>query len=166
MTSAERLAAVREACASDSEEDEEQSNGSKTRLFEFAENLAAQSVYATQSYWDERHQQGENTTLSTEWFVDYALLKDHLRRTIASSAQILILGCGLSQLADDMHKDNFDNILACDYSPACISQRVKRHVRTQTVRGSFLTPPLSFRPNTSPKNTVWSSQSWMYACSR
>jgi hypothetical protein len=130
MTATERLAAVRIACTSDSdEEDDERSNRLKPRLFEFAGKLAEQSIYASQRYWDERHEQGEGTTLSTEWFVDYELVKQHLHGIVPTSAHILILGCGLSQLADDMHKDNFENILACDYSPSCISQRVQRHVR-------------------------------------
>ena len=85
------------------------------RVFEFVAKLASkqQSVYASQSYRDERHEQGEDTTLSTEWFVDYELLKPSLRSLIPTSAQILVLGCGFSRLADELHDDGFENILAC-----------------------------------------------------
>jgi SAM-dependent methyltransferase len=92
--------------------------------------LKKTSIYSSKKYWDERH--GEDETAKTsrvnnEWFLGYELLRGSIRASIPLDQRVLVLGCGLSSLEDDMWSDGYQSLVAVDYSPMCVDKRRKRH---------------------------------------
>lgn len=79
-------------------------------------------MYGKKSYWDERHAKGWDTSLPTEWFVGYGVLAPTLRRHLALDSSIMITGCGLSNMAEEMFGDGYTSLHSTDYSEECIRQ--------------------------------------------
>merc|ERR1711871_1167744 len=78
-------------------------------------------IYGSKSYWDERHAYGFDGS-NTEWYVGYSQLKDMLREHSNPECTVMIIGCGLGWLAEDMSQDGYTDIHSTDYSEEAIEQ--------------------------------------------
>ena len=78
-------------------------------------------AYGTQQYWETRYQDGDDH----EWYFNYAELSPLLDPILPATSQgpidILEVGCGTMPLAPDLATNTDLNVLAIDYSPACIT---------------------------------------------
>ncbi|RXG57535.1 Methyltransferase-like protein 13 [Armadillidium vulgare] len=95
------------------------------------------SKYKDIDYWNFRYSKEE----SYEWCKSYIefkhLMKDHIQKT----DRILILGCGNSNLSEDLYKDGYENITNIDFSSVAIETASKK---TQSKKMLLLFVPESF----------------------
>mmetsp|Transcript_16881 Transcript_16881/g.28196 ORF Transcript_16881/g.28196 Transcript_16881/m.28196 type:complete len:206 (-) Transcript_16881:151-768(-) len=79
--------------------------------------------YGNKSYWDERYAAGEEFF---DWHQNYATLKDHIDPYIVKddNFEILIAGCGNSQLGADIYDTGVTNITNIDTSMVVVNQMV------------------------------------------
>jgi SAM-dependent methyltransferase len=84
------------------------------------------SIYSGKRYWDDRYRDGPfgdtGRGIGNEWLVPYCRWRDLLLRDIKTDARVLLVGIGLSTLAEDMASDGFARLTACDYSEVCIAR--------------------------------------------
>ncbi|KAJ1410419.1 S-adenosyl-L-methionine-dependent methyltransferase [Sesbania bispinosa] len=87
--------------------------------------------YLNPSYWDERFSREEQY----EWFKDYSHFRHphstpshtpFLCKTYLYAFLVLELGCGNSQLSEELHKDGTTNITCIDLSPVAVENMQKR----------------------------------------
>ena len=74
------------------------------------------STYNEKEYWDNRYKNEEHY----EWFAGYKPYRDILRSNIKTTDKILTLGCGNSNLSEEMYHDGFQLITNTDYSEIVI----------------------------------------------
>ena len=80
----------------------------------------AMARLSTRGYWDQRY------TIDPEpfdWYQRYATCKPYrelLKRHVAPSDQILMLGAGSSRLSEEMYADGYRSIYNVDLSPTCV----------------------------------------------
>ncbi|KAF6166559.1 hypothetical protein GIB67_005421 [Kingdonia uniflora] len=81
-------------------------------------------AYLDPHYWDERFSSEEHY----EWFKDYShfqhLIQPHINPN--SSSSLLELGCGNSQLCDQLYNDGITQITCIDLSPVAVENTHKR----------------------------------------
>jgi SAM-dependent methyltransferase len=98
--------------------DPEQSSGSRESKTIPKDN----SEYKKREYWDERFKEED----SFEWLGKYAEFRDIIRANIPTSARLLIVGCGNSNLSNDMYDDGYANITNIDFSATVIAHNRER----------------------------------------
>jgi len=77
--------------------------------------------YGDPTYWDQRYQEQAGTTF--DWLEDYPNLKpifDEYFKDSKNDIKILNLGCGNSELSEEMYDDGYLNIVNIDISPVVI----------------------------------------------
>ncbi|KAJ8441951.1 hypothetical protein Cgig2_020096 [Carnegiea gigantea] len=79
-------------------------------------------TYLDPHYWDERFSEEEHY----EWFKDYTHFRHLILQHIPRSSSVLEVGCGNSQLSDEMYKDGIKNITCTDLSPIAVDKVQKR----------------------------------------
>uniref|UniRef100_A0A7C9EBZ0 Methyltransferase domain-containing protein n=1 Tax=Opuntia streptacantha TaxID=393608 RepID=A0A7C9EBZ0_OPUST len=79
-------------------------------------------TYLDPHYWDERFSEEEHY----EWFKDYSHFRHLIVQHITPTASVLEVGCGNSQLSDEMYKDGIKNITCTDLSPVAVDKVQKR----------------------------------------
>ncbi|KAM7457357.1 hypothetical protein BLSTO_01881 [Blastocystis sp. subtype 1] len=57
-----------------------------------------------------------------EWYNAYGTIKDTICKYIKKDTSILNIGCGDSNLSEDMYRDGFTDITSCDFSPIVIEK--------------------------------------------
>ncbi|DBA65623.1 TPA: hypothetical protein ACH3X2_002683 [Trebouxia sp. C0005] len=83
-------------------------------------------MYGDRQYWEDRYQGGvvghcqQKGVISNEWYLQYPALQTILHQHTRRHHQTLVLGCGLSLLAENMLDDGYQSLLAIDYSEHCI----------------------------------------------
>lgn len=77
--------------------------------------------YASVDYWNERYTKEE----MYDWLGDYNVFKDLINKYVEKSAKILMVGCGNSQLSQQMYQDGYQNIISTDISKVCIENQQK-----------------------------------------
>jgi len=84
-----------------------------------------EQAYATKQYWDEFHNQHNNEPF--EWFCNYKDIKDIIEtKIINKNAKILEIGCGSSNMANEMVlQSGFTNIMCLDWCQHVINQNIK-----------------------------------------
>ncbi|KAK9113195.1 hypothetical protein Scep_020714 [Stephania cephalantha] len=80
------------------------------------------SAYLDPLYWDERFRSEEHY----EWFKDYSHFQHLIQRHIEPASSVLELGCGNSQLCEELHKDGITNITCIDLSAVAVENMEKR----------------------------------------
>jgi len=75
--------------------------------------------YASVDYWNERY---SNET-EYDWLGDYNVFKELIHKHVSKSERILMVGCGNSQLSEQMFKDGYENIISTDISEVCIANQ-------------------------------------------
>ncbi|XP_058069155.1 uncharacterized protein LOC131218562 isoform X3 [Magnolia sinica] len=89
------------------------------------EDVAAPSsalAYLDPHYWDRRFSFEEHY----EWFKEYSHFQHLIQQHIKSSDSVLELGCGNSQLCEELHKDGITEITCIDLSAVAVEKMQKR----------------------------------------
>lgn len=81
------------------------------------------TAYGKQEYWEERFE----TETEFEWLVSYRDVADMIRPCIASTSEILVVGCGNSSFSADLYDDGYPHITNVDYSANVIARMAHRH---------------------------------------
>ncbi|GAB4853937.1 hypothetical protein Ancab_018146 [Ancistrocladus abbreviatus] len=79
-------------------------------------------AYLDPRYWDERFAKEEHY----EWFKDYSHFRHLILQHIKPNSSVLELGCGNSQLSEEMYKDGITNITCTDLSPVAVHKMQTR----------------------------------------
>ncbi|KAJ8763350.1 hypothetical protein K2173_002233 [Erythroxylum novogranatense] len=78
--------------------------------------------YLDPQYWDERFSQEEHY----EWFKGYSHFRHLIQSYVPTNASVLELGCGNSQLSEEMYKDGIVEITCIDLSAIAVEKMQKR----------------------------------------
>ena len=83
--------------------------------------------YGDITYWEDRYKSSENTTF--DWLENYSALKDIISslNIPKETGQILNLGCGNSEFAENMYDDGYKNIKNIDISHNVIKAMSERN---------------------------------------
>ena len=83
--------------------------------------------YGDKTYWEDRYKSSENTTF--DWLENYSALQDIISslNIPKETGQILNLGCGNSEFAEDMYNDGYKNIKNIDISHNVIKTMAERN---------------------------------------
>ncbi|XP_050231175.1 uncharacterized protein LOC126680163 [Mercurialis annua] len=88
------------------------------------EELAPSTVlgYLDPNYWNERFSKEEHY----EWFKDYSHFQHLIQTHISPNSSVLELGCGNSQLCDEMYNDGITEITCIDLSAVVVEKMQQR----------------------------------------
>ncbi|KAJ8645712.1 hypothetical protein MRB53_007460 [Persea americana] len=78
--------------------------------------------YLDPNYWDRRFSCEEHY----EWFKDYSHFRHLIQQNIKSSDSVLELGCGNSQLCEELYRDGISQITCIDLSTVAVEKMRKR----------------------------------------
>ncbi|KAK7257919.1 hypothetical protein RIF29_32244 [Crotalaria pallida] len=79
-------------------------------------------AYLNPRYWDERFSEEEQY----EWFKDYSHFRHLIHSHLTPLSSVLELGCGNSQMCEELHKDGATNITCIDLSPVAVDNMLRR----------------------------------------
>lgn len=79
-------------------------------------------AYLDPHYWDERFSNEEHY----EWFKDYSHFRHLIQAHIKPTSSVLELGCGNSQLCEELYKDGVTEITCIDLSAIAVEKMQKR----------------------------------------
>ncbi|XP_030945047.1 EEF1A lysine methyltransferase 4 isoform X1 [Quercus lobata] len=79
-------------------------------------------AYLDPHYWDERFSNEEHY----EWFKDYSHFRHLIQAHIKPNSSVLELGCGNSQLSEELYKDGITEITCIDLSAVAVEKMQKR----------------------------------------
>ncbi|KAF8112297.1 hypothetical protein N665_0065s0074 [Sinapis alba] len=79
-------------------------------------------TYLDPHYWDERFSSEEHY----EWFKDYSHFQHLIKSNINTSSSVLELGCGNSQLCEELYKDGILDITCIDLSSVAVEKMQTR----------------------------------------
>ena len=77
--------------------------------------------YASVDYWNNRY----TNESEYDWLGDYEVFKDLIHKHVKKDEKILMVGCGNSQLSQQMYRDGYENIISTDISQVCIENQMK-----------------------------------------
>ncbi|KAG8368282.1 hypothetical protein BUALT_Bualt15G0029000 [Buddleja alternifolia] len=83
---------------------------------------ATASAYLDRHYWDQRFAQEEHY----EWFKDYSHFRDLILQYIKPSSSVLEIGCGNSQLCEELYGDGITELTCIDLSPVAVEKMKER----------------------------------------
>ncbi|XP_043708778.1 EEF1A lysine methyltransferase 4 [Telopea speciosissima] len=75
-------------------------------------------AYLDPHYWDERFSSEEHY----EWFKDYSHFRHLIQEHVKPNASVLELGCGNSQLCEELYKDGITEITCIDISAVAVEK--------------------------------------------
>ncbi|KAK4792841.1 hypothetical protein SAY86_023276 [Trapa natans] len=78
--------------------------------------------YLNPQYWDERFSSEEHY----EWFKDYSHFRHLIQQHVEPDSKVLELGCGNSQLSEDLYRDGISNITCIDLSAVAVEKMQQR----------------------------------------
>ncbi|KAJ4962482.1 hypothetical protein NE237_022421 [Protea cynaroides] len=79
-------------------------------------------AYLDPHYWDERFSSEDHY----EWLKDYSHFSHLIREYVKPNASVLELGCGNSQLCEELHNDGITEITCIDLSAVAVEKMQKR----------------------------------------
>ncbi|KAK6946190.1 Methyltransferase domain [Dillenia turbinata] len=79
-------------------------------------------AYLDPHYWDDRFSAEEHY----EWFKDYSHFRHLIQAHVSPNSTVLELGCGNSQLSDELYKDGVRDITCIDLSKVAVERTQKR----------------------------------------
>ena len=80
--------------------------------------------YAKKEYWNERF---EHTDSNFDWYADWDQLSKYFIPILTPDSKILMVGCGNSQMSNQMYSSNFKNIINIDISDIVIQKMKKQY---------------------------------------
>nr|XP_043621862.1 EEF1A lysine methyltransferase 4 [Erigeron canadensis] len=78
--------------------------------------------YLDPNYWNERFSSEDHY----EWLKDYSHFQHLIQQNIKPSSSVLELGCGNSQLCDELYKDGITDLTCIDLSSVAVEKTQKR----------------------------------------
>lgn len=101
------------------------------------------SGYGNKDYWDSRYEQQDG---KYDWYLGYDAFKDQMLPFLnvgpgpndenpsnnandgkpRSDSKVLVVGCGNSDLSEDMVNDGFKEVISIDYSPVVVEKMKQR----------------------------------------
>ena len=81
------------------------------------------TLYKTEKYWDDRYNKQQD---SYEWLENFETLKPFFDEIFEREQNILMSGCGNSDLSEEMYKYGFRNITNVDYSKEVINSMSRK----------------------------------------
>lgn len=79
-------------------------------------------AYQDPHYWNERFSKEEHY----EWFKDYSHFRHLIQAHIPPTSSVLELGCGNSQLCEEMYRDGITEVTCIDFSAVAVEKMQKR----------------------------------------
>ncbi|PSS29397.1 Endothelin-converting enzyme 2 region like [Actinidia chinensis var. chinensis] len=79
-------------------------------------------AYLDPHYWDQRFAHEEHY----EWFKDYSHFRHLIQQHVHPNSSVLELGCGNSQLCEELYKDGVTDITCTDLSAVAVERMQKR----------------------------------------
>ncbi|KAJ0639916.1 putative endothelin-converting enzyme 1 [Helianthus annuus] len=79
-------------------------------------------AYLDPNYWNERFTSEDHY----EWLKDYSHFRHLIHQHIKPDSSVLELGCGNSQLSDELYNDGITNITCIDLSSVAVEKMQKR----------------------------------------
>ncbi|GAB2216607.1 hypothetical protein Droror1_Dr00024382 [Drosera rotundifolia] len=80
--------------------------------------------YGDALYWDSRYIQEAG---AFDWYQRYSALRPFIRNYVATSARVLMVGCGNAVMSEDMVKDGYEGITNIDISSVAIDMMRKKY---------------------------------------
>ena len=93
-------------------------------LWEEEEDSNDLSDYGSPQYWDDRYKESEKPF---DWYFGWKRLSKEIEHHFSSSDEVLVLGCGNSEMSADMLDDGFPRITSIDISPSVIVQMKEKY---------------------------------------
>ncbi|KAA3463537.1 methyltransferase-like protein 13 [Gossypium australe] len=90
------------------------------------------SAYLDPNYWNRRFSNEEHY----EWFKDYSHFRHLMQSHIKPNSSVLELGCGNSQLCEELYKDGITDITCIDLSSVAV-ERMKERLLSKGYEGVF-----------------------------
>ncbi|CAH9126137.1 unnamed protein product [Cuscuta epithymum] len=84
--------------------------------------LPTVSAYLDPKYWDKRFAQEEHY----EWFKDYSHFRHLIHQHIKPYSSVLELGCGNSQMCEELYRDGITELTCIDLSPIAVEKMKNR----------------------------------------
>ena len=88
-------------------------------------------AYGEKDYWNSRYEKSPNDCF--EWFQPWPQIKPSVAKYIAGKGACLNVGCGNSNMGDDLVADGFSKVTCIDFSGVVISQMKQRHEENATI---------------------------------
>mmetsp|Transcript_19498 Transcript_19498/g.23358 ORF Transcript_19498/g.23358 Transcript_19498/m.23358 type:complete len:230 (+) Transcript_19498:77-766(+) len=85
--------------------------------------------YGHKAYWEDRYATSGSTLF--DWYMDYDGVLPSCKPYIAHDSDILIIGCGNSNLSEELYDDGYKKITSIDYSEVAISLMSTRSINTR-----------------------------------
>ncbi|CAM8981304.1 unnamed protein product [Rhodiola kirilowii] len=83
---------------------------------------ATASAYLDPQYWNERFSSEEHY----EWFKDYSHFRHLIQRHVQINSSVLELGCGNSQLCEELYRDGITDVTCIDLSAVAVEKMKHR----------------------------------------
>ncbi|KAL0356752.1 UNVERIFIED_CONTAM: putative E3 ubiquitin-protein ligase ARI1 [Sesamum calycinum] len=83
---------------------------------------ATASAYLDPNYWDRRFEQEEHY----EWFKDYSHFRHLILQYIKPNSAVLEVGCGNSQLSEELYRDGITELTCIDLSSIAVEKMKQR----------------------------------------
>ncbi|OHS94623.1 Menaquinone biosynthesis methyltransferase [Tritrichomonas foetus] len=81
-------------------------------------------AYGEKEYWNSRYEKTAKDTF--EWFQPWTQLRQHVTKYFGNKGTALNIGCGNSNMCNDLLADGFSKITSIDFSPVVINQMKQR----------------------------------------
>ncbi|KAF7127056.1 hypothetical protein RHSIM_Rhsim11G0172700 [Rhododendron simsii] len=88
----------------------------------FAVEPSTALAYLDPHYWDQRFAHEEHY----EWFKEYSHFRHLIRQHVEPNSSVLEVGCGNSQLCEELYKDGITEITCIDLSAVAVEKMQKR----------------------------------------
>lgn len=85
------------------------------------------SQFHSKEYWNLFFKKRANKTF--EWYGEYKDLREYLKKYLKEDLEILIIGCGNSELSSQMYDDGFKKITNIDFSDVVIKEMQKKNFK-------------------------------------
>ncbi|KAF8013611.1 hypothetical protein BT93_I1461 [Corymbia citriodora subsp. variegata] len=89
--------------------------------------------YLDPSYWDERFSREEHY----EWLKDYSHFRHLMQQNVKPGSTVLELGCGNSQLCENLYEDRVTEITCIDLSAVAV-ERTQKRVQSKGYKGCIV----------------------------
>lgn len=91
---------------------------------EFDDQTSDIAQYGRVQFWDDRYAKEFEPF---EWYCAYEHIAETIKDTIALDANVLIAGCGSSNMLGDMVDDGYTHLVGADISRVCIKEMKSRY---------------------------------------
>jgi SAM-dependent methyltransferase len=90
--------------------------------------------YWNVKYWDRRYSEGVYASKHFDWYQRYDALKETFNAHIPKHYEILVAGCGKSQVTEEMYYDGYARITNIDYCFMAVERNRSKYAPMKTVK--------------------------------